>query len=99
MQSDCKEERRGGGPLRLERGRRTRAWCMGIAWFVFFAPYNNPQIAGVVIVEKAGHGGAVAAPITRRIVSQYFGIRDRGVSYWRRLPELRRRGLVPKEPS
>ncbi|MFQ5599529.1 MAG: penicillin-binding protein 2 [Candidatus Krumholzibacteriia bacterium] len=69
------------------------------AWFVFFAPHDNPQIAGVVIVERAGHGGAVSAPIARKIVSQHFGIRDRGVAYWRRLPELRRKGFVRKETS
>ena len=26
-------------------------------WFVFFAPRDNPQIAGVVFVEHGGHGG------------------------------------------
>ena len=69
------------------------------AWFVFYAPWDDPQIAGAIIVEKAGHGGAVAAPIARKIISQWFGLKDRGFSYWRRLPELQRRGLVRKEPS
>jgi penicillin-binding protein 2 len=64
------------------------------AWFVFYAPHDNPRIAGAVIVERAGHGGSVAAPIARQIVAHYFGFEDRGVAYWRRLPELRRRGLV-----
>lgn len=69
------------------------------AWFVFYAPWDDPQIAGAIIVEKAGHGGAVAAPIARKIISQWFGLKDRGFSYWRRLPELQRRGLVEKETS
>jgi len=64
------------------------------AWFVFYAPHDAPRIAGVVIVERAGHGGAVAAPIVRQIVSTYFGFTDQGNAYWRRLPELRRLGLV-----
>ena len=64
------------------------------AWFVFYAPHDHPVIAGVVIVERAGHGGAVAAPIVRQIVSHWFGIEDQGGSYWRRLPELRKLGLV-----
>jgi penicillin-binding protein 2 len=69
------------------------------AWFVFFAPHDNPEIAGAVIVERAGHGGAVAAPIARQIVAQYFGFEDRGVAYWRRLPELQRRKLARGETS
>jgi penicillin-binding protein 2 len=69
------------------------------AWFVFFAPYENPEIAGVVIVERAGHGGSVAAPIVRRIISHWYGIEERGVAYWRRVPELQRRGLLREGPS
>jgi penicillin-binding protein 2 len=69
------------------------------AWFVFFAPWEDPQIAGAIIVEKAGHGGAVAAPIARKIVTKWFGLPDRGMSYWRRMPELQRRGLLSKETS
>jgi penicillin-binding protein 2 len=69
------------------------------AWFVFFAPFEDPEIAGVVIVERAGHGGAVSAPIARQIVSRYFGFEDHGVAYWRRLPELQRRRLTRGETS
>jgi penicillin-binding protein 2 len=64
------------------------------AWFVFYAPHDHPQIAGAVLVERAGHGGAVAAPLARQIVAKYFGFEDRGHAYWRRLPELRRLGFV-----
>ncbi len=42
------------------------------AWFVAFAPYENPQIAVAVIVEHGGHGGAAAAPIARKIIETYF---------------------------
>ena len=40
------------------------------AWFIFFAPADNPQIAGAVVVEHSlnGFGGAVAAPIAKRLV-------------------------------
>jgi len=69
------------------------------AWFVFFAPWEDPQIAGAIIVEKAGHGGEVAAPIARKIVTQWFQLPDKGMSYWRRMPELQRRGLLQKESS
>lgn len=39
------------------------------SWFVGFAPVNNPEIVVVVIVENAGAGGEVAAPIARQIIS------------------------------
>jgi len=42
------------------------------ALFVCFAPLKNPEIAVAVIVENAGHGGSVAAPIARKILDAYF---------------------------
>ena len=42
------------------------------ALFVCFAPYGNPEIAVAVILENAGHGGAVAAPVARKIIDAYF---------------------------
>jgi penicillin-binding protein 2 len=42
------------------------------ALFVCFAPVNNPEIAIAVIVENAGHGGSVAAPVARKILDAYF---------------------------
>lgn len=38
------------------------------AWFIGFAPADNPQIAIAVIVENAGFGGSVAAPIARQVL-------------------------------
>lgn len=40
-------------------------------WFVFFAPRDNPQIAGVVFAEHAEHG-ASAAPIAKYAMETYF---------------------------
>jgi len=40
------------------------------AWFIGFAPADNPQIAIAVIVENGGSGGQVAAPIARKILEQ-----------------------------
>ncbi|MDD4601415.1 Penicillin-binding protein A [bioreactor metagenome] len=37
------------------------------AWFIGFAPADNPQIAIAVIVENGGYGGQTAAPIARMI--------------------------------
>ena len=44
------------------------------ALFVCFAPYKDPAIAILVIVEHGGHGGSAAAPIARRIVDGYFNL-------------------------
>jgi peptidoglycan glycosyltransferase len=40
------------------------------AWFIFFAPADNPQIAGAIVLEHQlnGFGGSVAAPIARQLM-------------------------------
>lgn len=40
-------------------------------WFVFFAPEENPKIAGVILAEHAEHG-YLAAPIARHVLQTYF---------------------------
>ncbi|MBI5477184.1 MAG: penicillin-binding protein 2 [Ignavibacteriales bacterium] len=42
------------------------------AWFVGFAPKDNPKIAICVLVENAGYGGAFAAPIAGLCMEQYL---------------------------
>jgi len=42
------------------------------AWFVCFAPLENPKIAMTVFVENAGFGGAVAAPIANKLLDAFF---------------------------
>ena len=42
------------------------------AWFIGFAPYKNPQIVVVVLVENVGFGASWAAPIARTIVESYL---------------------------
>ena len=41
------------------------------AWFVGFAPVENPKIAFAVFLEHGGGGGYAAAPIARQLV-EYF---------------------------
>jgi penicillin-binding protein A len=38
------------------------------AWFVAFAPANDPQVAVAVMLVGAGFGGKAAAPIARRVL-------------------------------
>ena len=41
-----------------------------VAWFIFFAPADNPQVAGAVVVENQlnGFGGKVSAPIAKQLM-------------------------------
>lgn len=43
------------------------------SWFVSFAPYDNPTIALLVLVEGGGEGNETAVPISKNILSWYFG--------------------------
>ncbi|HWH78416.1 MAG TPA: penicillin-binding protein 2 [Candidatus Binatus sp.] len=42
------------------------------AWFVSYAPVQNPQIAIVVLVEHGGHGGDAAAPMAKKVYEKYI---------------------------
>ena len=42
------------------------------AWFVAFAPSDEPKIAVVVIVEHGEHGSSTAAPIARELIRTYL---------------------------
>jgi penicillin-binding protein 2 len=44
------------------------------AWFTALAPAHHPEIVIAVVVENAGHGGAVAAPIAARVLETYFDL-------------------------
>lgn len=43
------------------------------AWFAGFAPYDDPEIAIVVMVEKGGHGW-YTSEVVRDIMNEYFGM-------------------------
>lgn len=52
---------------------RLTAWLQNDhAWFAGWAPWNDPQIVVVVLVEHGGSGGHNAAPIARQIVDAWF---------------------------
>lgn len=48
------------------------------AWFVGFAPFENPEIAIVVMVENGGHGN-YTAEVVRDIMGEYFGMNTQDV--------------------
>lgn len=42
------------------------------SWFVSFAPYGNPEIVLVILIENGGEGSAAASPAAREILRWYF---------------------------
>ncbi len=42
------------------------------SWFVGVAPLENPEIVCCAIVENAGHGSEVAAPVVGQIIQKYM---------------------------
>jgi penicillin-binding protein 2 len=42
------------------------------SWFVAFAPFDEPKIAICVMVENAGFGSEVAAPIAQKLIQFYL---------------------------
>ena len=48
-------------------------------WFTGFAPYDDPEIAVVVLIENAGSGGNTA-PTAKEIMQAYFGMNAKKVT-------------------
>jgi penicillin-binding protein 2 len=46
------------------------------AWFIAFAPAENPKIAVAVLVENGGFGASAAAPIARAVMDAYLLNKD-----------------------
>lgn len=42
------------------------------AWFVGFAPYEDPQIVLVIMLENAGEGSSFAVPVAKEVFKYYF---------------------------
>ena len=62
----------------IEVGGKTGSAQTGVegytnAWFVGFAPFDDPEIAVVVFVRNGGHG-SYTAEVARDIMAQYFGM-------------------------
>ncbi|HUI66629.1 MAG TPA: penicillin-binding protein 2 [Nitrospirota bacterium] len=53
-------------------GRKLAENTRDHAWFIAYAPVDNPKIAVAVLVEHGGHGGGAAAPVARRVIEEYM---------------------------
>ncbi len=42
------------------------------AWFIGFAPYDNPEIVIVILVEGGGQGHSAAVPVAKQALEWYF---------------------------
>jgi len=42
------------------------------AWFIAYAPADNPRVAVSVLVEHGGHGASAAAPLARTMIEKYM---------------------------
>jgi penicillin-binding protein 2 len=61
----------GAARAAAERGQEVRHH----GWFVFFAPRDNPEIAGVILAEHAG-GSGESLPIARHAIETYFAKKE-----------------------
>jgi penicillin-binding protein 2 len=80
--------------ISLQGGRkaagRTERDLRDHGWFVFFAPRDNPEIAGVIFGEHNEHG-ATSAPVAKHVLETYFAKKE-----GRPLPKL---SMPAGEPS
>jgi penicillin-binding protein 2 len=44
------------------------------AWFVAYAPFEDPKIAIAVLVEHGGFGASAAAPIAKKVIEKYLNL-------------------------
>jgi penicillin-binding protein 2 len=69
----------GGKTGSAEAGRDKNNKDIVNAWFAAFAPYDDPEIAVVVMVENGGHGNYTAEAV-RNIMAEYFGMNTQNVT-------------------
>jgi penicillin-binding protein 2 len=59
-------------------------------WFVFFAPRDNPELAGVIFAEHSEHG-YLGAPIARHVIETYYAKKE-----GKPLPVLQKAPAAPR---
>ena len=69
----------GGKTGSAEAGKDENGNDIVNAWFAAFAPYDDPEIAVVVMVENGGHGNYTAEAV-RNIMAEYFGMNTQNVT-------------------
>ena len=62
--------RKAGEKFNNKKLRRT---LQDHAWFVCYAPAQDPKIAIAVIIEHGEHGSSAAAPVAKELIHAYLG--------------------------
>lgn len=62
----------GGKTGSAEAGSKTHGWFLG------FAPFNDPEIAVVIVIDNGGHG-SYTAEAAKEVIGQYFGMNSNQV--------------------
>ncbi len=76
------------------KGTRLGQQLKDNAWFVGFAPRQNPEIVVVALIEGGLHGATAAAPVARDLIKTYFEKKSKSAP-----PRmLARGGLNGREP-
>ena len=58
--------------LQSDKEKETPKEFRDHAWFVSYAPFENPQIAVAVLAEHSGHGGSAAAPLAKQLIEAFI---------------------------
>jgi len=69
------------------------------AWFVAYAPADNPQIAVAVLLEAGAWGAADAGPIVRHILDEWLSLQGGTIAGATRLPDKLPGALVARSPA
>ena len=78
--------------LRSDKEKETPKEFRDHAWFVSYAPFENPQIAVAVLAEHSGHGGSAAAPLARQLIEAFIKKTGNKIQT-SDLPDLRKNGM------
>ncbi len=69
-----------GIPVAGKTGTAENPFGEDHAWFVAYAPADAPEISVALIIENAGHGGSIAAPLVGELLHTYFSLPERRAS-------------------
>ena len=87
------------GQVRL-RSDQMSYWERDHAWFVAFAPADDPEVAIVVLNEHGGHGGVDAAPAAASVLRRYFELKKTdGQAFGPGAQPVPSPGAVPPPPA
>jgi penicillin-binding protein 2 len=61
---------------RKDTAGKTQANLQPNAWFEFFAPRDDAEVAGAIMVEHGGYGAEAAVPIAKFVLDTYFAKKE-----------------------